>query len=65
MIKNEVMRLRLTHEEKTAFEAAARLSGIALSAWCRERLRKAARMDLEDAGQQIPFIRLRKEKHDG
>jgi hypothetical protein len=62
MAKSEVMRLRLTSEEKQAFEAASDLAGIALSAWCRERLRRAARIELEDAGQQIPFIRVRKEE---
>jgi uncharacterized protein (DUF1778 family) len=59
MSKTEVMRLRLSAEEKEAFEAAAELSGIALSAWSRERLRRAASRELVDAGQQVPFLQKR------
>ena len=56
MKKDEVLLLRLQPDEKKGFQQAAVLAGISLSAWARERLRKAARIDLEDAGQQIPFI---------
>ena len=37
--------------------AAARLAGIPLSSWVRERLRLAAIRDLESAGQKIPFVK--------
>jgi hypothetical protein len=36
----------------------ATLSGIPMAAWVRERLRKAAIRDLEEAGQKIPFLRV-------
>ena len=48
------MRIKIT--EKRAFCAAAELAGLDLSAWIRERLRLAARRELEQAGQQIPFV---------
>jgi uncharacterized protein (DUF1778 family) len=59
MAKSKVIQIRLEPEEKQAFQEAANLSGIGLSAWMRERLRKSARIELEDAGQKIPFLRWR------
>ena len=56
MTKSEFLKIRLGPEEKRAFQDAADLSGVALSAWIRERLRKAARKELEEAGQQIAFL---------
>jgi predicted HicB family RNase H-like nuclease len=56
--KNELFNLRLTGEEKQAFSTCATLSGIPMAAWVRERLRKAAIRDLEEAGQKIPFLRI-------
>lgn len=54
--KGEYLQVRLTPEEKAGFENAAGLSGLALSAWVRERLRQAARRELEDARQPVPFF---------
>ena len=59
MSKSELIQIRLEPEEKLAFQEAADLAGIALSAWIRERLRKEARRELEDAGRQIPFLKRR------
>jgi len=59
--KEDFLKLRVQDEEKQAFQAAATLAGLSLSAWARERLRRAARIDLEGAGQQIPFMRIQKE----
>ena len=56
MQKTEMLRLRLSQSEKEAFEEAASLSGIAVSAWVRERLRSAARRELVDTGRQVPFL---------
>ena len=56
MTKSESLKIRLGPEEKQAFQDAANLAGVALSAWIRERLRKAARHELEEAGQQIAFL---------
>jgi uncharacterized protein (DUF1778 family) len=56
MPKAQTIQIRLTDTEKEGFQAAADLSGIALSSWVRERLRLAAIRDLESAGQKVPFI---------
>ena len=50
------MKIRVTEAEKQAFEKAAQLSGNALSAWVRDRLRRAAIRDLGEVGQQIAFL---------
>lgn len=57
MAKTGVVRMRVAEPEKTAFEEAAELAGISLSAWMRERLRLAAIRELENAGRSVPFIR--------
>lgn len=48
--------IRLSEDEKEAFKKAAELEGLALSVWIRQRLRKAARKELEDAGVAVPFL---------
>jgi uncharacterized protein (DUF1778 family) len=55
-MKTTTIQIRLTPSEKQAFENAAKLSGLALSAWVRSRLRKAATRELEDASRPIPFL---------
>jgi hypothetical protein len=51
------MKIRLSSQEKETFEKAAGLSGIAVSAWMRDRLRRAARRELQDANQPVPFLK--------
>jgi uncharacterized protein (DUF1778 family) len=51
--------IRLQPDEKVAFEQAAELAGVPLSAWIRERLRRAARRELEEANKAIPFLKSR------
>lgn len=58
-MRTDLMQLRLQPEEKQAFQEAAELAGIPLSAWVRERLRRAALRELEDASRPVPFIRMR------
>jgi hypothetical protein len=48
--------LRLAPSEKQGFSDAAELAGVPLAAWVRERLRRAARRELEEAGMAIPFL---------
>jgi hypothetical protein len=55
--KKTAILVRLEAGEKEGFRAAADLAGIDLSAWIRERLRKVARQELEEANLPIPFIR--------
>jgi uncharacterized protein (DUF1778 family) len=59
-MKTESVELRVQADEKEAFKRAAELCGIPLSAWIRERLRRAARLELEEAREQIPFIQSRR-----
>jgi uncharacterized protein (DUF1778 family) len=55
-MKTDTLQIRLQPNEKDAFEMAAQLAGIAVSAWVRERLRRAAIRELGEAGKQIPFL---------
>jgi hypothetical protein len=54
--KAEYLEVRLESSEKEAFKEAAELAGLALSAWVRERLRLAARKELEEAGRSAAFL---------
>ena len=54
--KAQLLQIRLNAEEKRAFEDAARLSGLAVSAWVRERLRLVARKELNEAGLPVTFL---------
>jgi hypothetical protein len=60
-MKTHTLKLRVSPDEKQAFQDAAGISGIALSAWMRERLRRASIRELEDTGRQIPFLRSKAE----
>lgn len=54
--KSETVLLRLDTAEKMAFANAADLAGVSVSAWMRERLRSAARTELAEASQPVPFL---------
>jgi hypothetical protein len=56
-MKTAWFKLRITPAEKAGFQEAADIAGISLSAWARERLRRAAIRELEDASRDIPFLR--------
>jgi hypothetical protein len=55
--KSEGVLLRLEPLEKKAFADAARVAGVPLAVWMRERLRQNATRELEAAGRPIPFLR--------
>jgi uncharacterized protein (DUF1778 family) len=55
-MKPSNVQIRLSQAEKHAFEKAAQLAGISLSAWVRERLRRSAIVELREAGLAIPFL---------
>ena len=57
MEKSETIRMRITVEEKQSFQNAADLSGISLSAWMRERLRRVTIAELEQRGITAHFLR--------
>lgn len=54
--REELLQVRVADSEKAAFEEAASLSGLALSAWVRERLRLVASKELEAAERPVPFL---------
>ena len=55
--KTDRLEFRLDEEEREAFQDAARLAGIPLSNWIRERLRQAATSELETAGLKAAYLR--------
>jgi uncharacterized protein (DUF1778 family) len=55
-MKTELIKARASKAEKQSFQQAADLAGLPLSAWVRERLRRAARLELQEAGKEIPFV---------
>ena len=56
-MKSDNLQIRVQPKEKEAFENAAEMAGLSLSAWVRERLRGIARRELADLGEPIPFFR--------
>lgn len=54
--KSTYYQIRLQESEKAAFEQAASLSGLAMSAWMRMWLRKAATEDLGAHGITPGFL---------
>ncbi|MHB1424334.1 MAG: hypothetical protein ACYC3I_14265 [Gemmataceae bacterium] len=60
--KASILQVRLDEAEKRAFNDAAELAGLALSAWVRERLRTLARKELENAGLPVAFLNLSVDK---
>jgi hypothetical protein len=55
--KSKSLLLRLSPAEKDGFSEAAALAGLPLAVWMRERLRTAARSELETANLAVPFIK--------
>lgn len=55
-LKSDSMLVRLETDEKRAFCDAAILAGIDLSTWARERLRRSAIRELEEAGKLVAFL---------
>jgi hypothetical protein len=54
--KSEYLEIRLGAAEKQAFKDAADLAGLAVSAWVRERLRRIATKELQDAMRPVAFL---------
>ena len=57
-MKSKPIQIRVTPNEKQAFQDAARIVGVSLSAWIRSHLRRAATRDLEEVGQQAAFLKI-------
>ncbi len=56
LTRSAYLELRLTEAEKSSFGKAAAIAGISTSTWVRERLRRSAVRELEEAGLAIPFL---------
>jgi hypothetical protein len=54
---DEYIELRVSKAEKRAFRDAAERSGLALSSWMRERLRRVAIRELENADLPVAFLK--------
>ena len=54
--KDDHLEIRVASAEKQAFQEAAQISGLSLSAWLRERLRMVARKELEAYGRKVAFL---------
>jgi hypothetical protein len=55
-VKRRYLQVRVNSAEKASFDAAADLAGLPLSTWVRERLRLAARTELQAASQPVAFL---------
>ncbi len=55
MEKTDVARLRLTNDEKAAFQEAAKIAGVSFSTWARQTLRRAAIREFHDVGRRLDF----------
>jgi hypothetical protein len=55
MEKTDIARLRLTPDEKNAFQEAARIAGVSFSTWARQAMRRAAIREFHDAGRRLDF----------
>jgi hypothetical protein len=59
--KSESVLLRMEEREKKGFVEASEIAGLPLAVWMRERLRRAAAKELEEAGREVPFLANRRE----
>lgn len=53
---DQTLKIRMDAAEKQAFSDAAGVAGIPVSTWMRERLRRAAVRELEEASRPIAFL---------
>ena len=56
MKRENQLLIRLSNDEKNGFEQAAKIAGITMSAWARQKLRISASKELRDADRPIPFL---------
>ena len=55
-MKNTQVLIRLSEDEKKSFEMCAKLAGVPLSSWMRERLRADSVKELRNVNIRAPFI---------
>jgi hypothetical protein len=56
-LRTEDLLVKLKVDEKEAFKDAADLAGVSLSTWVRERLRRVAMNELQEAARPIAFLK--------
>jgi predicted HicB family RNase H-like nuclease len=56
-LRNDKLLVRLEPNEKEAFQDAADLAGVSLSSWVRERLRRMALKELQEAARPVAFLK--------
>ena len=54
-VRRRYLQVRIDDQEKEGFHEAAQLSGLPLSNWVRDRLRRVASQELKAAGHSVPF----------
>ncbi len=54
---DEYIELRVSTDEKQVFRDAAERAGIPLATWMRERLRRVAIRELENAELEVAFLK--------
>lgn len=54
---DEYIELRVSEPEKQAFRDAAERAGIPMATWIRERLRRVAIRELENANLPVAFLK--------
>lgn len=57
MKKEKQIIIRVSEDEKEAFERAAEVAGIGLSGWARQRLRAATITELNAVGESASFLK--------
>lgn len=55
-MKDYNLQVRLTQAERDTLKVAAQAAGLSVSAWLRDRLRRAARTELQSSGLKVPFL---------
>jgi uncharacterized protein (DUF1778 family) len=55
-MKDYSLQVRLTQAERDTLKVAASAAGLSVSAWLRDRLRRAARTELQSSGIKVPFL---------
>lgn len=55
-MKDYNLQVRLSQAERDTLNLVATGSGISVSAWVRDRLRRAAREELQSSGIKVPFL---------
>jgi uncharacterized protein (DUF1778 family) len=55
-VKTEYIEIRCEEAEKKSFRDAADAAGMPMSGWIRDRLRRAARKELEDMEMPVAFL---------